>query len=206
MIFGVSGASGVGKTTVCNLVAEGLGLTFLKTSITEVSKRNGFNPVAKLSLQQRMILQERLLEDHVQKVSAIQAPVILDRTPIDFIGYMLAEVGMYAHESLTGDETLWISNYVQRCLTVTRCYYDFIFHLTPLPFYENADTRPAANSAYQKHCDLLWRGALNEIEDQVNMAIITATDLDVRQDFISETIINRLNYHEKTKKHSRHIN
>lgn len=205
MIYGVCGASGVGKSTVCNLVAESLDITFLKTSVTEGAKRHGYNAVGSLSLSERLDLQEKLLEDHVSLLELTKRPAILDRTPIDFIGYMLAEVYMNSHEVLQPTHMHRINAYVLRCMWVAKRHYDMMFHLAPLPFYEQSQFRPAENPAYQKHCDLIMRGALSELTNQISYSVLNTTDLNERHDHIHESIVQRLDNLEALRKSSPNV-
>lgn len=200
MIYGISGASGVGKTTVGDLIADSLDITFLKTSVTEGAKRHGYNAVGDLSLNDRIDLQEKLLADHIKLIELTKRPAILDRTPIDFIGYMLAEIYMNSHNVLTPEQIHRVSAYVLRCIKVAKRLYDVIFHLAPLPFYEHSETRPAENSAYQKHCDLIMRGVLSENYDGITHVILNTTDLDERHNAIHEIIVDRLNNLEAFRK------
>lgn len=200
MIYGLSGAAGVGKTTVGTLVADSLDITFLKTSITESAGRHGYNAVDNLPLPQRIDLQEKLLEDHIEMLLQAERPAILDRTPIDMIGYMMGEVYMNSHEAMSPEHIHRISAFALKCMWVTKCHYDFIFHLAPLPFYEQAQTRPAENSAYQKHTDLIMRGALSEMDNQISHAILNTTDLNERQEFIHDTIVQRIDQLEALRK------
>lgn len=191
MIYGISGASGVGKTTVAELVADALDIEFVRASITEGAKRHGYNAVGNLSLSERFDLQKKLLVDHINLIQGINRPVILDRTPIDMIGYMMGEIHMSSYSQLSENDMRGISSYVDKCQSVAANQYDFIFHLCPLPFYEQAATRPASNPAYQRHTDLIMRGAMQDIPN-FNGAILNTTDLNDRQSFIHDTIVARL--------------
>ncbi|MDE4297181.1 AAA family ATPase [Phaeobacter gallaeciensis] len=200
MLYGVSGASGVGKSTVCELVADALDIAFIKTSITESARKHGYDAVGDLSLPERIDLQEKLLNDHVEMLEQAERPAILDRTPIDMIGYMMGEVYMNSHEKLTREQMFRISSFATKCMWVVKRHYDSIFHLAPLPFYEQSQTRPAENPAYQKHTDFIMRGALAEMQGQISNAILNTTDLNERQEFIHNTIVQRLDHLEALRK------
>lgn len=202
MIFGLCGASGVGKTTVGDLVADALDITFLKTSVSESARKHGYNSVGSLTLAGRLDLQEKLLNDHQDMLNEAKTPVILDRTPLDFAAYMLAEVYMTSANVLNQEQISRISAYVVRCMWMAKRHFDFIFHLAPLPFYEQSQTRPSENGAYQKHVDLLIRGMLSELNDQMGHAIINTTNLNERQDFIHDIIVQRLDHLESLRKSS----
>jgi hypothetical protein len=205
MIWGVTGASGVGKSTVCKLVADSLDIAFVQTSITESAKRHGFNAVGDLTLSERIDLQEKLLDDHMQLLDETERPAILDRTPIDMIGYMMGEIYMHSHKELTPEQIQRVNNFALRCMWVTKRNYDCVFHLAPLPFYEAAQTRPAENTAYQKHTDLIMRGALSELSGAVSQCILNTTDLNERQEAIHDLIVQRLDTLEASRKANRNL-
>lgn len=200
MLYGLCGASGVGKTTVGELIADALDVSFQRTSLTEVATRHGYNSVGMLNLSQRIDLQEKFLQDHLNVIGALKGVTIIDRTPIDFAAYMLAEVYMTSAQDMTQEDIQRISAYVVQCMWAAKRNYDFIFHLAPLPFYEQSTTRPIENSAYQRHVDLLIRGLLSEMSGSMSHAILNTTDLNERQDFIHDIIVDRLDSVEAMRK------
>lgn len=203
MLYGICGSSGSGKSTLGRMVAESLDMTFQPTSITECAKRHGFDAVGSLSLEQRLELQNHLLADHVEMIGKAKRPLIVDRTPIDFIAYLLAEFHMHSHEGMQPSLLLEVRNYVDLCLKETRAHYDMVFMLAPLPVYEVSVTRPAPNPAYQAHTDLIMRGALSCYSGPV--AIINVPDQQIRFNFVHDTIVERLNELEKKRKTSRSV-
>ena len=200
MIYGLVGSSGVGKTTVASMVADALSMTFLKTTITASAAKIGINPIAKLSIQERIKLQWHLLNDHMEMLAKAPRPMITDRTPIDLIGYMLAEVDMWSHENLTRDEMTEVESYVGMCCDLAEANYDYLFSLSRLSNYESADTRPAENPAYQIHCQYLMNGVLQGMTDRLSFSVLRTTDLTARVDYISTMIANRLDLHERKRK------
>jgi hypothetical protein len=98
-----------------------------------------------------------------------------------------------------------VSSYVESCLALACKRYDFLFHLAPLPFYEQAETRPVENVAYQCHVDLVLRGALQRLNGRCPAAILNTTDLDERQEFVHNTIVQRLDCFERQRRTHRRI-
>jgi hypothetical protein len=159
-----------------------------------------------LDLPDRLSLQEQLLSDYEALLGTLKDHVIIDRTPIDFACYLMAEIHMQAHLNLTDDEIERVCAYMDRCKAMIQENFDFVFHLTPLGFYEQSPDRPALNAAYQYHCDLIMRGMLLETSGRLNHAVVYATDIGRRQDFIHETISSRLNAVERRKRSTKFIN
>jgi molybdopterin-guanine dinucleotide biosynthesis protein len=205
MLFGITGAAGTGKTTLAKRVAEDLGITYLSGSITEIAKRHGFDSVAPMSLQDRIRLQFKLLEDHVSMVAKAERPLIVDRTPIDLVGYMLAEIDMHSHMRLTSEEIVAIEEYVDLCLETTAKLYDYIFILGQLDHYEVKESRPADNRAYQTHTQLIMQGCMSRIYGRVNFTIIRQQDLEARHELVFDTVVKRMDDISRERSSSAHI-
>lgn len=205
MLYGLSGSSGTGKTTLCKAVSEALDITFMPTSITECARRHGFNAVGVLSIRERLALQNHLLNDHLEMIRGAVRPLIVDRTPIDMIGYLMCEFHMNSHMLATAEEIQEAEDYVDRALRAVKENYDFVFMVGQLDHYEVAATRPADNRAYQTHSQLVMEGALIRLGRQINSAFIRQTDPDRRLEYVTEQIVKRMDAIEKEKRSSPHI-
>jgi len=192
MLYGLTGSSGSGKTTLARAVAESLSAEFVPTSITASGKRHGFDPVGLMSLQDRIKLQHHLLDDLMELIKAAKGPTIMDRTPIDLIGYMYAEIDMHSHIRLSADDIMKIEAYRDRCLEETVRWFDHVFVTTPLPVYEDAQTRPVQNAAYQHHSQMIMEGAIYQLTGRVNFSILRPSNLDTRIEHVHDTIVSRL--------------
>lgn len=205
MLYGLCGSSGTGKTTLAKAVAESLCIEFMPTSITASAKKHGFDAVGLMTTSQRIALQWCLLHDHLEMLEKAPRPLIVDRTPIDMLSYMLAEVDMFSHMRLTPEQILDIENYKEACLKATARFYDHVFVTCQLPTYEISSTRPAANRAYQTHSQLLMEGALYSIDGLVNFSVMRTADPDERHDHVHDTIVTRLNEIEAMRKSCVHF-
>ena len=204
MIYGLAGSSGSGKTTLGHQIAQSLDLTFTQPSITDMSRRAGFNPVDKLDIWQRLYLQKSLYEQFEEMLAGLKGPVILDRTPMDLVMYLMAEIGMHSSDFICDEQLQWAHDYVKRCQRLTERYFDHVFVTTPLPVYDATRAeRPPANPAYQIHCHLILMGALYGSE--VPFSILHTSDPNQRLDFVSETIVDRLDHIETTRRSSLHL-
>ncbi len=205
MLFGISGASGTGKTTLAKAVAEDLGITYMPTSITECGKKHGFDPVAPMSIRSRLELQMHLLNDHVEMVTKADRPLIVDRTPIDMVAYLMAEFDMHSHMRVTADEIVAAEEYVDLCLETTAKLYDYIFILGQLDHYEIKESRPADNRAYQTHTQLIMQGCMSRLYGRVNYTIIRSQDLEDRHETLHDTIVRRMDDITRERSSSAHI-
>jgi hypothetical protein len=193
MLYGVCGTHRSGKTTAAKLLAEQLGIEFLDSSF-DVAKKFGFNPVGEMSLTDRLAMQILVLEDHVEKLNAAPRPLITDRTPLDYFAYTLAQFGMTSHKD-TSDTTLLAAHaFAEKCLDVTKTYYDMVFVMDPLKVYEVDTTKatPTANPAFQLHIHALIHGAVSQIHQELNYALVPVMPLQQRVDFIAQQIVERM--------------
>ena len=205
MIWGIAGSSGTGKTTLGEKVSEATGVAFVKTSITDMAKRNGYDAISNLPLFERIRLQESLFLEMEALIHSCEKPAILDRTPLDLVGYLHAEVGMHSGREITNQEKEQIDGYVLRCQNLTLKYFDHIFLTAPLGSYMEASNRPAYNPGYQRHLHLIVTGALIDTPGNINYSLLRTTNLNDRVCYVSETIEKRLNYLDVMRSTSRHI-
>lgn len=202
MLFGLIGSSGVGKTTLATKISENLGIEYVSASITQSARRHGFNSVGVLTLRERLDLQWHLLRDHVELINQTARPLIVDRTPVDMIGYLMAEFDMHSHMLTEPEDLIEADRYVTECLAVTLKHYDMVFTLGQLDKYEEVPTRPVDNRAYQTHSQLIMEGALSRLYGQINFARIGSTDLQQRLDAVEGMIVARMDEIETERKSS----
>lgn len=205
MLFGLCGASGTGKTTLAKKVAEDLSITFIPTSITENARALGYEAVGELSLSERLDLQWGLLARHLDLIKNAPRPLILDRTPIDILAYMMAELHMHSHNHLSPKELDSVATYVNYCLNAAAKFYDFVFCLAPLETYESDPRRPAPNPGYQLHTQMIMHGGLSMIYGSLSYAMVNVQSLDERVDFVTETIARRIDDITTQRNSSAHV-
>lgn len=203
MIYGLMGAAGTGKTTLAKLVAEGLDISFQPSSISASARRHGFDAVGLLTLRERLKLQRHLLDDFKEMIANAPRPMITDRTPIDMIGYLMGEFHMLSHHALEPELLAEADRYVSECMDYTRTTFDYVFHLGKLNVYEVKETRPALNPAYERHTDLIMKGCLIDLRDNLHYAVVAGQGLDFREGLVTSTIVRRLDAHEAMRKSNR---
>lgn len=205
MLFGLTGASGTGKTTLAKRVAEDLGITYMPSSITECGRKHGFDTVGLMPLKDRIKLQMHLLEDHIQMVARADRPLIVDRTPIDMIAYLMAELDMHSHKRLDKEEIETCEAYVDLCLETTTKLYDYVFVLGQLDHYEIKESRPADNRAYQTHTQLIMLGAMSRLWGQVNFSVVRQQGFEERTEYVHDVIVRRMDEISRERASSAHI-
>lgn len=194
MLYGVAGAHHSGKTTLARQVADDLAIHFHATSTTEAAKRHGYDPVAPMTLKDRVDLQYKLLEDHISEVTEGTRPMIVDRTPLDQASYLLAEFYMTSSRAANPATMKRAAEYVDLCLEATRKLYDVLFYVCPLDHYtmEGDKARPDFNPAFQRHHAICVQGCIAELKNTVSFYSIYLTDFETRRKFLCEQISQRL--------------
>lgn len=197
MIYGLTGASCSGKTTLAKELSKKLGIPFIPTSITEMAAEAGLpSPVADLDLGDRVKLQVGLLKAFERFLGKIDTPCIIDRTPVDLFAYTFAEVGMHSTKNALANRTnvyedydRKLLNYRALCLELINTYKPFIIFLRRLPNYEIDSKRPPEGEAYQTHCETLIKGFLSElIFPDVKILDVRTSSLEDRMNLVYSEI------------------
>lgn len=193
-MFGLSGAHRSGKTTTARETAKAMGILFHETSTTKIMREGGFEAVADMPIEQRIAAQEYLLSRHIEDLQNLPRPCIVDRTPLDMIGYMLGEVTMNNTPVELGER---VDRYVTHCLKIADLYYDTIVMLRPLGTYEADPTKPPPNSAYQWEHQFLVEGSAKFLR-HVAVGHCASEDLEVRVRACMNLFNKRLDHHKQT--------
>ena len=91
-IIGLTGAHRTGKTTLAKAYAEKHNIAYCETTGSQVFKDLGFSPQEDLDFETRLTIQEAILKSFEKQYASIGRLFIADRTPIDLMAYMLADV------------------------------------------------------------------------------------------------------------------
>lgn len=187
-MFGIAGSQRSGKSTTAKLVAEKMGILYHPVSITATMKEGGFDPVADLSLEDRIAGQEYVLARHLHDLNTLKRPCVVDRTPLDMLAYMLGEITMH-----NTPEPFWdrIHNYAEQAIEMTDLYYESIICLRPLDTYEVHPDKPPPNVGYQWMIQYLIEGSARKC-DQCAVGHAETTDLQTRVDGITGVFTKRL--------------
>lgn len=189
MILGLAGTHRSGKSTLARLAASAMGLTYYDGSFGRLARTLGYDSVAPMSLVERMAMQNGVLDRYAEELRAVPGDVITDRTPVDMLAYLIAEVGM--HAGLDEAVSRSIVAYRLRCIAMTRDLFRSVFLLQPLPTYEVADGKPSENPAYQWHIQTLIEGGLYASRGTIRVVPIDVLGLDDRLGEALSEIVDR---------------
>lgn len=199
MIYGLTGASCSGKTTLGIQLSQKLGIPFVPTKITELASELKLpSPVSNLNLMERMNVQFRLMHGMKIFLDNLTTPCIIDRTPIDLIAYMFAEINMHSLADKPAGIDDCLVDFYHSCIELTTKHISRLYCLDYLTNYELDTKRPPAGEAYQLHCQLLIKGAMSQLsfEGVVAKCLTPDTPLEERVELIyrdiTEDIASRL--------------
>ncbi|MEG0063047.1 MAG: AAA family ATPase [Pseudomonas sp.] len=165
-LIGLTGTHGSGKTTLIEAF-EGQEVVVVKTSISAIYKARGLNPQLPMSLDTRLDVQEEILAHLLkewatpfsQAADGQQITVLTDRTPMDFVGYLLCEVSGYGE--LTSYQNARIEAYVTQCISVSHMF-DAIIHVPiGLPMVKRDKVSAVDSMGYRMHLDMVMKGAMS---------------------------------------------
>ncbi|MCP1539983.1 AAA family ATPase [Methylorubrum extorquens] len=192
-MIGFTGASRTGKSTLARAAGEALGLPYFEMKTAEIMKAAGYENIGNLPIEERLAAQDAYLKAYGEILGSLDRPTIVDRTPIDLIGYMMAEVGMHATTPEQGER---IRDYCERALTMANRNFAMIFVPCPLPTYEMAEGKAPPNRAYQWHTHWIMEGAMQMLRGPMSIRVST-TDPDKRLQGVCEVIADWLTENAK---------
>jgi predicted ATPase len=206
MLYGLSGASGTGKTTLGRAVGDCIGIPFIPTDFTSMARaecsRTGLQ---EMTVPERLRFQEQMLLAFLKKARAIKGHAIMDRTPMDLAAYLLAEIHMHSSKKLTVEECRRVDGYVTMCQKMTYVLFDHVFVVRPLPSYEESTDRPAYNPAYQRHIQMLIEGGLLSSTFSASFSALVGSDLTERRDYVAQMITARIAETDDKRRTCRHL-
>jgi hypothetical protein len=130
MKIGFSGSHRTGKTTLARSVAQELGVAMLETSVSSAPIWNQIHvsPSEQFTFAERLEVQHRLME-YLEKryANATEKNFIADRTPLDLLGYLFANV-----DNTCSD--LWTESarsLIEKAYSLVTRHFDKIFLVQP---------------------------------------------------------------------------
>jgi hypothetical protein len=129
MRIGFSGAHRTGKSTLASLVSKELSIEFFETSVSAapVWKECHMSPGEQVTFAERVFLQQSILGYLSDKLASASGSICADRTPIDLVGYLLANVdhtcGNLQHDA--------VNRLIIDCVKNTILNFDHVFIIQP---------------------------------------------------------------------------
>lgn len=156
-MIGLCGAHRTGKTTLARAYAKKHGIQFLETSVSAIFKELGVDPAGTFDFKTRLDIQEVILKRLDAAYGSVppNQQAITDRTPIDLLGYTMAEA---IGEAVSVENQERFKRYVNNCFEVLNRRFSVVLLVQPgIPIVAEQG-KAAANAAYIEHLNSLMFG------------------------------------------------
>ena len=159
MTLALCGAHRTGKSTLAKTFSEKSGLPMLESQAGAVYKRMGFEVGQKLTPEQRLDIQEAILDQHIVDVTALgPGPMVSDRSPMDFAAYVLSELPGCKPETQKRAMA-----YINRCFQEANRRWSSIVLIQPGIPYVAAEGKPPPDILAQERMNaVLWGLLIDE--------------------------------------------
>lgn len=174
-MMGLAGAHRVGKTSLARASAQALEVPFVETSASAVFARYGIAPDQPLSFQERMVIQDAILQDCIEKWSGYKAGFITDRTPIDLMAYTVADI---RGDTVPEGADVLVANYLHRCIEAANDHFMELMLIQPGIPVVPAPGKAALSQAYMEHLNTLMMGYMVRKDLQITGRFMQRDRLD----------------------------
>ena len=160
---GLCGAQRVGKSTLAREYATQAGIKFFETSAARVFAKRGFDPKVDYSIDVRLLIQQEILDEYANDICAYtltdDVVFITDRTPIDMMAYLLADVQRKPYTDAIENK---VEIYVKNCYEVTNECIPTLVFIQPGIKPVEAEGKAPSSYAYTEHISMLISGLIND--------------------------------------------
>ncbi|MBE0468078.1 MAG: hypothetical protein IBX55_01045 [Methyloprofundus sp.] len=195
--IGFSGAHRTGKTTTAVSVSKelGEGFQFIETNISSVLAKYGLDPKKEMSFSERLFIQDAILSKAVltyEKYSSLSEEsgrfFIFDRTPVDYLAYLLADV---PSTGLSSEDEARLERFSGRCTELMNQYFLKIIFFQQGIEASNESGKAVISFGYQSLLDFIMKGVLLDERVLVDSNIIpqNLTRFDLRVEFCKSRLI-----------------
>lgn len=165
----LSGSHRTGKTTLAKVLSEKLGITYLDINVSKVFNDCSLESSIHLTFGERIEVQKRIaerFENMLIKASKDNTQFVCDRSPLDLIGYLLANIDSTT-SSLFDRQ---VKDLILSCVDMVKFFTTHVVHV-PLAI-DFAEEYGKSGKVYNS---LAYRESVNKI--------ILGTSLEYKDDF-----------------------
>lgn len=187
-MYGLCGAQRTGKSTLAGAFAEDVQVPVLYTSTSKVFADLALDPKADYSLAQRLYIQRHILESFEKQCRSVEGGVfVADRTPIDMMAYMIADV---QRTNVEPKLEKVIETYLKDCIAVSNATFSILTVVQPGIPVKEAEGKAPASFAYMEHINHLIMGiVVSEAVQSAHFYIPRAmTELESRVEALKHAI------------------
>ena len=183
MRISIIGGHRTGKTTLARALGQKLGIDYVPGGCAPVFDAMCLSPTDNLTFTQRLAVQHEILGIYHSKVSE-RSSFITDRSPLDFIAYLLADLDTERAMALTEEDESVILGYIEQCLHSVSSTLDVVVLVMPgIPVVESNSSAACKQPFIEKISALIYSYALNgDHSAKVILIPRELTDLEQRVD------------------------
>jgi hypothetical protein len=183
-MIGLAGAHRTGKTTLARECARVMDLPFVETNVSGIFESLGLDPAQPMDIQTRLIVQSVILKVCIEKWSGYKGVFLSDRTPIDLLTYLMAEIRGDTLDQ-TGEQLM--AKYFADCINATSRYFGLVILVQPGIPLVAAPGKARMSPGYIEHYNALMSGILvrKELIPQVVFMSRDTLDLNDRISVVS---------------------
>ena len=157
--IGLCGAHRTGKTTLAIALSESLNIPYVPIHTKNIFKRLHILPDKNMDFRTRLGIQEEILMQACDIWAVEEKPFICDRTPIDMMAYLLADI---QGQTLNDELEVRVSNYLRRCHAATSRYFGHLFLIPPVIPIVHEEGKASLSRGYIEHIHVLCVGKFYE--------------------------------------------
>ena len=195
--IGLSGSHGSGKTTLAKAYAEAVGVKFLPSRASQIIIDAGRNPSEDYEFLDRMLLQELILASAIEDYEgANDSPFITDRTPLDFLTYLMTDI---SRNNVEGELAERFLNYQGQCFNAINRYFNVVVIIQPGIQLIDREGKGSANVVYAEHFNATISGLSVSSELAIQSTFIPrhCLDLDTRVSAVEQSVKVAFNSFER---------
>jgi hypothetical protein len=156
-MLGLCGSHRSGKSTLARAFSEHSGVKYVATGASATFERLGFDPKKDYDFATRLLIQREILKDVNTLYEKSGMQFITDRTPIDLLGYTLADV---TRENVPMPLVADLQRYMHDCYECANRHFTTLILVQPGIQLVDAEGKAPANPAYVEHLNALMLGLM----------------------------------------------
>ncbi len=132
--IGLSGAHRTGKSTLAKLFSDKYEIPYVETQVSKIITGLGYSANINYDMVTRVKIQKEVLRETVKLWESQTTQFITDRTPIDMVGYMIANA---TQGDMTDEFDGEFQEYITECKETTNKFFSNIIVIPPaIPIVE----------------------------------------------------------------------
>lgn len=176
----IAGSHRTGKTTLAQSFAFRINLKFIPNSTSTILRKMNVDPSQNMTFHRRMYIQNIILDQYEKDISK-EKNFIIDRSPLDFAAYMMADVTQSNGSSIK--DFFEFQKYLERCFDIANEHISIIVLLQPgiKPIIDKNKAVASVSKAYIETLNTILVGLINDDRCQSQTFLISKEYLNITE-------------------------